>query len=208
MGQCGLWPQEGSRGVRTDVELYKARFTLVIKDVLSDAEKSNRKKTSVNHAKWKLSSESLRPCYFVLANSSRYKYSQNNPRQSEEFGNSSWNMLSRWLTHMASELDAGSWLSQLRTSAFGFFPPPDLYVVWAADEYQVSIPERICKWWLLFSWSSLKVTCVTSTSLIVKAVTQVHPVFRTQMPPPDGEWQVLDEKHTGKYSYIHSFFKI
>lgn len=36
MGQCGLWPQEGSRGVRTDVELHKAKFTLVIKDVLSE----------------------------------------------------------------------------------------------------------------------------------------------------------------------------
>jgi len=37
-----LWPQEGSRGVRTDVELHKARFTLVIKDVLSEVGKKKQ----------------------------------------------------------------------------------------------------------------------------------------------------------------------
>ena len=44
MGQCGLWPQEGSRGVRTDVELHKTGFTLVTKDVLSEVEKKKTKK--------------------------------------------------------------------------------------------------------------------------------------------------------------------
>ena len=44
MVQCGLWPQEGSRGVRTDVELHKTGFTLVTKDVLSEVEKKKTKK--------------------------------------------------------------------------------------------------------------------------------------------------------------------
>lgn len=43
MGQCGLWPQEGSREIRTEVEVHNARFTLVIKeDVLSDEERKKK----------------------------------------------------------------------------------------------------------------------------------------------------------------------
>lgn len=40
MRQCGLWPQEGSRGIRTDVEAH-SQISLVVKDdVLSDEEKT------------------------------------------------------------------------------------------------------------------------------------------------------------------------
>lgn len=39
MGRYGLRPLGGSRGIRTEVDAQDARFTSVIKDVLSDENK-------------------------------------------------------------------------------------------------------------------------------------------------------------------------
>ena len=211
MGQCGLWPQEGSREIRTDVEVYNARFTLVIKERCTvwwgKKENTGRRLLWImQNGGWAQGHSEPATLFLITVQDTsvvKINDSSNEKDPGIHLG-----------THFqdGQQVDAGCWLGAwLRARAFGFSPHGPLSVAWASSQHGSWVPgwasQRGQGEWHHFSWPSLKShTCHFYHILRVKAVTKAHPLSRGQDIDATSWWGVASfwkSIWNGKYSYIH-----